>query len=152
MRGHERLTKEMQRALHWRMAAWSDGLGYHQACELADSYRHLLPKPVTLSQLHGLRNVVAAETDPQRVKRFTSHQAQKAERRGDLELRDYWQAVDKALEDLRTSAKELWTTVGGATLNLTKQQRNSALDEIHMQLMQAFVQHLVAHSQYLSAE
>ena len=152
MREQERLTKEMRRALHWRLVAWSDGPGYHQACKLGEAYRHLLPRPVTSSQLHGLRNVVTAAAEPLKVKGFTKHQAQKADRRGDLELRDYWQAVGKTLDNLRTQAEELWTAMGGATPSLTKQQRKSALDEIHMQLMRALVQHLVAHSQYLSAK
>jgi len=139
--------------LHWRLVAWSDGEGYRQACALVETYRHLLPKPVTPSQLHGLRNVVTAEAEPQKVsKNFTEHQARKAERRGDPELRDYWKAVGKALDDLRISAKELWSAVGGTDLNLTKRQQRSVLDEIHKQLMQAFVQHMVAHSQYLSVE
>ncbi len=152
MNEQEWLTKEMRRALHRRLAAWSDGPGYRQACELADSHRHLLPRPVTPSQLHGLRNVVAAESAPEQVKRFTRHQAQKAERRGDLELRDYWQAVGKALSGLQATAEELWAAIGGEALDLPKKQQKSARDEIHMQLMRAFVQHLVAHSVYLKEQ
>jgi len=152
MSGQGGLTKEMRRALHGYAAVWSDGPGYHQACELVESYRHLLPRPVTPSQLNGLDHVVTAESDPRQVKKFADHQSDKAERRGDLELRDYWQAVGKTLDGLRTSTKELWAAIGGAALNLPKQQRKSVQDEIHMQLMRAFVQHLVAHSRYLSAE
>lgn len=153
MSGQERLTKGMRRALHQHLAAWSDGPGYRQACELAEAYRHLLPRPVTPSQLHGLRNVVAAASYPQQViNEFTKHQGEKAERRGDLELRDYWQAVGRALNELRATAEELWAAIGGEDLNLPKKQQNSARDEIHMQLMRAFVQHLVAHSVYLKEQ
>ena len=152
MSEQEWLTEEMRRALHWRLAAWSDGAGYRQACELADSYRHLLPKPVTPSQLHGLRNVVAAETDPRKVKGFTEHQAQKAERRGDLELRDYWRAVGKALEGLRSEVKVLWTAIGGERLDLPKEPRGSAQGEIHLRFRRAFVQQRVEHRMHLSGK
>ncbi|RLJ03189.1 MAG: hypothetical protein DRP08_03825 [Candidatus Aenigmatarchaeota archaeon] len=152
MSEQEWLTEKMRRALHHHLAAWSDGPGYRQACELSESYRHLLPKPVTASQLHGLRNVVGAASDPQEVKRFTTNQSQKAERRGDLELRDYWQAVGKALDELRSEVKTLWTAIGGDKVSLSKKPRQDAQNEIQMQLMRAFVQHLVAHSQYLSVK
>jgi len=152
MSDQEGLTQEMQRALHRRLAAWSDGPGYRQACDLAEAYRHLLPKPVTPSQLHGLRNVVAAESDPSKVKGFTEHQARKAERRGDLELRDYWQAVGKALDELQRPVKELWAAIGGDSLGLSKRPLKAAQDEIRMQLMRDFVQHLVAHSVYLKEQ
>ena len=149
MREQERLTKEMRRALHWRLAAWSDGPGYHQACKLAEAYRHLLPRPVTSSQLHGLRNVVAAAPDPRDVKKFTTNQGQKAERRGDQKLHDYWRTVGKAVEELRGDVKALWTAIGGESLDLVKKPLKAAQDEIHIQLIEAFVQHLVAHSAYL---
>jgi hypothetical protein len=152
MSEQEWLTKEMRRALRWRLAAWSDGPGYRQACELAESYRHLLPRPVTPSQLHGLRNVVSAETDPQKVKNFTKRQAEKAERRGDLELRDYWQAVGQALDGLRGQGEALWRDIGGEELNLSKKQRQNALSGIQSQLIRLFVQHLVAHSAYLKKQ
>jgi len=152
MSEQEWLTTEMRRALRRRLAAWSDGPGYRQACELAESYRHLLPRPVTLSQLHGLRNVVAAAPDPGTVKEFTDRQGQKAERRGDLELRGYWQAMGKAMERLRRDVETLWTAIGGEGLDLAQKPLRVALDEIHMQLIRAFVQHLVAHSMYLSSK
>jgi len=146
MSDQEWLTEEMRRALRWRLAAWSDGPGYRQACELAESYRHLLPKPVTASQLHGLRNVVAAETDPRKIKNFTEHQAQKAERRGDLELRDYWQAVGQALDGLRGQGEALWKDIDGEELS------QNTLSKIQLQLIRLFVQHLVAHSAYLKEQ
>jgi len=146
------LTGEVRRALHWRLAAWSDGDGYRQAISLAESHLHLLPKPVTVSQLNGLQNVVAAATDSQPVKRFTGNQSQKAERRGDLELRDYWQTVGKALDGLSDTAGELWGKIGGESLGLTKKPAKAARNDIHLRLMRAFVQHLVAHSLYLKEQ
>ena len=152
MREREWLTKEMRRSLHWRLAAWSDGAGYRQACELAESYRHLLPRPMTPAQLHGLRNVVAAAPDPGAIRKFTDHQGEKAERRGDLELLDYWRAVGKAIEGLRGDVEALWSAIGGDDLNLAKKPLKAARGDIHKQLVGALVQHLVAHSAYLSGK
>jgi len=152
MSEQEWLTGEIHRRLRRHLVIWSDGPGYQQACELADSYRHLLPRPVTASQLHGLRNIVGAASSPNEVAQFTKRQGQKAERRGDLELRDYWQTMGKALARLNDTAKELWAAIGGEELNLPKRQAGDALETIHLQLMRGFVQHLVAHSMYLSVE
>lgn len=146
------LTGEVRQVLHWRLAAWSDGDGYRQATDLAESFLHLLPKPVTTSQLNGLRNIVAAAPDPATVNRFTHRQGQKVERRGDRELRDYWQAVGQALSGLTDVVEEVWAAIRGETLDLPNGEAKRARHEIHLRLMRAFVQHLVAHSVYLKEQ
>lgn len=144
------LSPDKERELNQQICSWSDGPGYHQATHLAESNRHLLPKPVTNAQLNGLRNIAASASLFKNVMEFTKHQGEKAERRGDFELRDYWQAVGKVLEDLKTPAGELWLGVGGSTQNLPKGK--TAPDELHLRLVREFIQHLLAHSLFVKEQ
>ena len=147
MNGHSALTPQLRRELNWRVLAWSDGPGYHEANRLAESYRHLLPKPVTNAQLNGLRNIAASASTLKDMRDFTQNQAGKAERRGDFELRDYWNAVEKALNGLGDPAGELWRAAGGSTENLP--MNKTAPDSLHLRLVREFVQHLLAHSAFM---
>lgn len=151
MSEEKKLPADVTRALNRLVTIWSDGDGYRQAVALAESHSHLLPKPVTHAQLNGLRNVVGAAPDPKTVKMFTDNQRDKAYRRGDLELRDYWAEVGTALTRLRESAQALWAEAGGEEVGLSKKEAKAARAQVHMGLMRAFVQHLVAHSLYLPA-
>ncbi len=144
-----KLPRKMRQVRNKQLVIWSDGEGYQQAIKLAEAYRHLLPRPVTNAQLNGLHNVVTSASEPAIVKRFTSNQGQKAERRGDPELRDYWQTLGKALDGLRKTAGELWGSIGGEGLGWTKKPTRDIHNDIQMRLMRAFAQHLVAHSMYL---
>lgn len=151
MSEEKKVPADVKRALNRLGTIWSDGDGYRQAMALAESHSHLLPKPVTHAQLNSLRNVVGAAPDPKTVKMFTDNQRDKAHRRDDLEMRDYWAEVGTALARLRESAQVLWAEAGGEEVGLSKNEAKAAGAQLHMRLMRAFVQHLVAHSLYLPA-
>ena len=151
MSEEKEVPTEVRRVLNRVVTIWSDGDGYRQAVALAESYSHLLPKPVTHAQLNGLRNVVSAAPDVRTVRMFTDNQKDKAYRRDDLEVRDYWAEVGTALARLSGPAQALWAEAGGEELVLSDQEVKAAQAQLHMRLMRAFVQHLVAHSLYLPA-
>lgn len=152
MSEERKVPADVQRALNRLVTIWSDGDGYRQAGALAESHSHLLPKPVTHAQLHGLRNVVGAAPDPKTVKMFTDNQRDKAYRRGDLEMRDYWAEVGTALARLSESAQALWAEARSEEAGLSKNEAKAARAQLHMSLMRGFVQHLVAHSLYLKEQ
>lgn len=124
------------------VAAWSDGEGYAAAVDLAEAHHSLLPRPVSPAQLNGLRNIVSGAPGPSAVRAFIEHQAQKASRHENTELRNYWQALGKALSGLRETAVRLLQVTGTAA--------PQAVDALHLRLMAILVQHLVIHSLYLA--
>lgn len=127
---------ESRLELQRRLAAWSDTDGYRQAVDLADSHRRLLPAPVSSAQLNGLQSIVAGATTPRRVLTYVENQRDKAGRKDQRNLRQYWHDVHTALSELSEVA---------ATF------QDGDKDDVHVRLMEAFVQHLVAHSKYLGA-
>ncbi len=130
--------------LRQQLAAWSDRAQL-EAATLADSYRDLLPRQITNTQLAGLQNIVQAAPSYGKIKRFVEHQGDKATRAGRDDVADYWKVVLKALNGLRREGEQLLDSVpGGPPLN-TREGKQLA-DEWHCRLAREFVQHLVAHS------
>jgi len=125
------------------IAAWSDRW-QAEAARFADSHRDLLPKRITNAQLYGLGNVVHSAGRYADIERFIHHQAEKAERAGRLDVQGYWNDLKDALGKLRNEAQALLKT-----LPLPAGTDNwEALDALHRELAELYVQHLIAHSLY----
>ncbi|MBO9369021.1 MAG: hypothetical protein J7555_09825 [Chloroflexi bacterium] len=125
------------------LASWSDRR-QAEAAHFADSHRDLLPRRITNAQLYGLGNVVRSARRYGDIERFIRHQAEKAERAGRLDVQDYWNDLKDALGKLRSEAQTLLRT-----LPLPAGMDNwEALDALHRELAELYVQHLIAHSLY----
>jgi len=131
-------------ALRQRLAAWSDW-AQHDAVELAESYRDLLPRQITNAQLNGLQNTVLSAPSFGQIKDHLENQGNKASRAGRDDVADYWKAMLKALSSLRSESEQLLGSVPGGPL-LTSAEGKQLADEWHRRLAREFVQHLVAHS------
>ncbi|MCR4407436.1 MAG: hypothetical protein NUW24_11030 [Anaerolineae bacterium] len=126
-----------------RLAAWSDRW-QAEAARFADSHRDLLPRRITSAQLYGLGNVVRSARRYADVERFIKHQAGKAERAGRLDVQGYWNDLVTALSNLRGEAQTLLKGLPVPPETDTRQ----ALDALHRELAELYVQHLIAHSLY----
>lgn len=131
-------------ALRQRLAAWSDW-AQHDAVELAESYRDLLPRQITNAQLNGLQNTVLSAPSFGEIKKYVENQSNKASRAGRDDVADYWKALLRALTDLRSESEQLLNSVPGGPPLTTVEGRQLA-DEWHRRLAREYVQHLVAHS------
>lgn len=126
-----------------RLAAWSDRW-QAEAARFADSHRDLLPRRITNAQLYSLGNVVRSARRYADVERFIRHQAEKAARAGRLDVRGYWNDLAAALGNLRGEAQTLLKS-----LPLPPEtDARAALDTLHRELAELYVQHLIAHSVY----
>ncbi|MEW6399738.1 MAG: hypothetical protein AB1503_11350 [Bacillota bacterium] len=125
------------------VAMWSDRDGYRQATDLAEKHRDLLGRRLSPARLNGLLNAVAAAAAPAEVQAFVRHQVDNAGRREEPDLRQYWLEVGIALRGLEEEANRLATLLGEPA------QDAVAVEEMHLQLIRRFVQHLVVHSLYL---
>lgn len=135
-------TLELER----RLAAWSDRM-QPQAAALAGGYRDLLVRRITNAQLSGLNNVVQAAPSFGQIKLFIERQGNKAMKTSREDVAEYWNAVGKALENLRHDAEQMLASVpGGPQLNTPAGKL--VLDGWHCRLAQEFVQHLVADSMW----
>jgi hypothetical protein len=146
------MNEEERLKLRRLVASWSDGRGLAQATTLADQHRYLLPKRITNAQLSGLNGVVQAAANLEQVTAFTQHQGERAARAGRLDVKGYWDALRQALEALEREAEDL-ATQAGLTLAPPPgkgKARSKAPEWLTLWLAQEFVQHLVAHSLYLS--
>lgn len=131
-------------ALRQRLAAWSDR-AQRDAVELVESYRDLRPRQITNAQLNGLQNVILSAPGYGEIKRYVENQGNKASRAGRDDVADYWKAVLKALNGLRSESEQLLESVPG-TPPLNTAEGKRLADEWHRRLAREFVQHLVAHS------
>lgn len=141
-------TKPVQRvALRHRLAAWSDS-AQKNAVGLAEQYRDLLGRRIGNAQLSGLNNIVQSSPSIDDVKAFVAHQGEKAERAGRFDVKEYWEAVSKALESVENAA---WTVASEAGRSVPAKgskpkEMKAALEEVQLALAKEWVQHLVAHS------
>jgi len=128
------------------IAAWSDRW-QAEAARFADSHRDLLPRRITSAQLYGLGNVVRSARRYADIERFIRHQAEKAERAGRLDVQGYWNDLKDALGKLRGEAQALLKTLPFPA----GMDSREALDALHRELAELYVQHLIAHSSYQTA-
>ena len=131
-------------ALRRKLAEWSDR-AQRDAATLAESYRDLLPRQITNAQLNGLQNIVLSAPSFGQIKDYLENQGNKASRAGRDEVADYWQAVQKVLNGLRSESDQWLGSVPGGPPLTTAEGRQLA-DEWHRRLAREYVQHLVAHS------
>ncbi len=125
------------------LALWSDRV-QAQATKFADDHRALLPRRISNAQLYGLWNVVRAARRFSAIKTFVDHQIEKASRRGQSDVQDYWNSLGKEFDQLGGEASELLKQL---SLPLEPERRATA-DELHCDLIKLFVQAFVAQSVY----
>jgi hypothetical protein len=128
------------------VAAWSDHI-QGEAAKFADSRRDLLPSRITSTQLYGLVNIVRNAQRFGDIQQFIRHQREKAERAGRQDVADYWKEMEQVLNNLRNDAKELQRQAGSLPPTISPKP---ALDTLHRQLTEEFVQHVLAHGLYWS--
>ncbi len=134
--------------LRQRLAAWSDR-AQRDAVELAESYRDLLPRQITNAQLNGLQNIVLSAPSFSEIKRYVENQGNKASRAGRDDVADYWKAMLKTLNNLRSESEQLISIPCGPLLSTAEGKQLA--DEWHRRLAREFVQHLVAHSLFCAS-
>lgn len=134
--------------LRRRLAVWSDGI-VPQAVRFVEQYRDLLPRRITNSQLSGLENVVGQSTTYKEIRAFLDNRADRANRAGRLDVAAYWNALIEALNDLKDEAEQLGKTM---CIGLDDRQRKALVDELHVWLVREYVQHMVAHSLFVTEE
>jgi hypothetical protein len=130
------------------MAAWSDR-SEKEARRFADDHRDLLPRRITNAQLYGLYNIVRNAHRFDDIRHFIRHQGDKAGRAGREDVQDYWQNLEKTLSNLQAEARHLQEQAGPLP---PAEGPKSALDALHCQLVEEFVQHLIAHGLYWTPE
>lgn len=149
-------TLEQQLNLRRALAKWSDS-AQQLASTLAEEHRGVLGRRVGNkiegqrignAQLSGLNDITQTAASFEDVKKFADWQGEKAERAGRYDVKEYWDAIAKALEALE---KEAWTVASDAGLSVPPkdskpQVLKKVLNEIYIMLAQEWVQHFVAHS------
>lgn len=119
---------------------------------LAEQFRDLLGRRIGNAQLSGLNNIVQSAPSFDQVKKFIEHQGKKAERAGRFDVKEFWEAVGKALARLEDEA---WRLANEAGLSVPPKgskphELRRALDPLFLRLAREYVQHFVAHSIMLS--
>ncbi len=140
-------TPAQRLAFRQRLAVWSDS-AQKPTSALAERHRDLLGRRIGNAQLSGLNNIAQSAPSFENVKEFTRHQGEKAERAGRYDVKEYWDAIGKALEGLE---KEAWAVASDAGLsvppkNSSAKELKAALNDVYLMLAQEWVQHFVAHS------
>ena len=123
-----------------QIAAWSDA-HLAEARTFVESHEHLLSRDFTTSQLYGLSNIARNAIRYNDVSKFMRHQADKAERANTPGMADCWRGLQSKLNAYHDDAVKIAREI--------KQQwagDESQVDKIHLQLVQRFVQHLIAES------
>lgn len=143
----DQATPAQRLALRHRLAAWSDS-AQKNAAGLAEQYRDLLGRRIGNAQLSGLNNIAQSSPSMAEVREFAAHQGEKAERAGRFDVKEYWEAIGKALDTIENAA---WTVASEAGLAVPPQgskpkERKAALEEVQLALTKEWVQHFVAHS------
>lgn len=134
-----------QPAVSRLLTMWSDGQGYQQAIDLATKHEGVIRNRLSPAQLSGLRNAVGAAAAPTEVLRVVNDHVERAQRRGESELRQFWFELGGVLRGLADGAKRLRSGL------VESEQTVAAVESIHLQLIRRFVQHFVVHSLYLRA-
>jgi hypothetical protein len=147
MKGLDALEPAARIALRRKLAAWSDG-SEAEAVRLVERHRDLLPKRITNAQLSGLENVISQAPNYREVRAFLNNRATRADKAGRLDVAGYWNDLTKTLDGLKGEAEQLWADL--APGNIADRQHKVAMEELHARLVREYVQHLVAHSLYLS--
>jgi hypothetical protein len=142
----EQVTPAQHLALRHQLAIWSDH-AQRSAAGLAERYQDLLGRRIGNAQLSGLNNIAQSAPSFDDVKEFVAHQGVKADRAGRFDVKEYWEAVGKALESLE---HEAWTVASEAGLdvpakNSKPKELKAALDDVYLELAKEWVQHFVAH-------
>lgn len=133
------------------LASWSDRIQINCSA-LAEQYRDLLGRRIGNAQFAGLNNIVQSAPSFGEVKKFVTHQGDKAERAGRYDVKEYWDAVEKGLTDLE---EEAWKLASEAGLSVPprdgkRNQITTALDDMYLLVAREWIQHLVAHSLMLA--
>lgn len=146
-------TPEQRRLLSQLIAAWSDA-AVAGAVALVERYDDLLDRELGNAQLSGLSNLVESGHGLEEIQRFAAHQGSKAERAGRYGSKEYWDAVRKALEELKDAAWELAHRAGLSVPDRASKPKvlRAALDDLYRRLAREWVQHLVAHSIFLQSK
>jgi hypothetical protein len=134
---------------------WSGQQGFDKATELADEFRYLLPNRITNSQLSGLSRIVQAATTLGQITGFIQHQTTRAARAGRLDVKGYWEALQRALDGLQTEAADLTAVYLGAPMIQPPGKgkvRPKAPEWLTLWMAREFLQHLVTHSLYIGRE
>jgi hypothetical protein len=130
-----------------RLAAWSDQ-AQKPAAQLADQFRDLLDRRIGNAQLSGLNNIVQSAPTFDEVENFIKHQAERAERAGRFEIKEYWNAIGQAIESLKGEGLKFANEAGMNIQPKTSKTKEikTALNFIYLTLVREYVQHFVAHS------
>jgi hypothetical protein len=147
MNGLEALKPATRAALRRRLAAWSDGIE-PEAVRLVEKHSDLLPKRITNAQLSGLEGIVGQAPNYQEIRVFLDNRTTRADKAGRLDVAGYWNVLADVLNGLKADAERLWVELAPA--GTTDRQHRAAVDELHVRLVREYVQHLAAHSLYLS--
>ena len=133
------------------VAAWSDQM-QKPASGLAEQFRDLLGRKIGNAQLSGLNNIVQCAPTFDDVKKFVEYQGAKAERAGRFDVKEFWEAVGKALAGLEGEAQRLVTEAGLSVAPKGSKPRETrrTLDPLFLRLAREYVQHFVAHATMLS--
>jgi hypothetical protein len=139
--------------LRTKLAAWSDQQ-QASAVKLAEHFSDLLGRRIGNAQLAGLNNSLASAQSYEDVKAYVRGQGDKAGRARRSDVKEYWEAIEKALIGLE---EEAWQMANAAGLPVPPEgskprQMREALDWLYLRLGQEYVQHLVAHSLMLSGQ
>jgi len=122
--------------LHERIAAWSDA-HLAEARAFVHSYAELIPRDLNNAQLYGLANIARSVNQYANLAEFLKNQMMKAERAGKSKMQDCWQSLNTKLTAYRAEAANITRAAGS---------RPDQADAVHLQLVQRFVQHLIAES------
>ncbi len=122
------------------------------ASGLAEQFRDLFGRKIGTAQLSGLNNIVQSAPSFDEVRRFVEHQGKKAERAARYDVKEFWEAVAKALAGLESEARTLATEAGLPVppKNSKPNEVRQALDPLVLRLSRQYVQHFVAHGSMLS--
>jgi len=139
------ITQQLE--LRRRLAAWSDR-AQKSATAMAEQYHDLLGRKIGNAQLSGLNNIAQSAPSFDDVKEFVQHQGEKAERAGRSEVKEYWDAVGKALTGLEDEAWKLAQEAGLPVppRNSRPRELKAALNDVYLMLAREWVQHFAAHS------
>jgi hypothetical protein len=148
-----RATPTQRQRLSRFVAAWSDA-AEAEAVTFVERYGDPLGREPGNAQLSGLGNLVESGHGLDEIQKFATHQGSKAESAGHYGSQEYWGALRRSLEGLKSDA---WEIAHGAGLPVPDRDSKpkvlrAALDDLYRRLAREWVQHLVAHSIYLQSK
>lgn len=134
-------------AIRPALAAWSDRM-QNSAANLADKFRDLLGRQIGNAQLSGLNNIVQSAPSVDDIRKFVTHQGQKAERAERNDVKKYWDDLTDALSGLEA---DVWKLAAEANLPLPPPKskpkaKRKTLGWLYIAMTREYIQHFVAHS------